>query len=313
MNQYIADLSSLCHAEQLIMSEGKAKGMHVIDMYNGVLHLRLSADRALDIYQADYRGKNIVFKSKNGMVNAHLSSDAVRFVNDFGGGLLYTCGLDNIGSPKNGFVQHGSLAYLPANHVNIETGYDKKNTYYVEVSGDINYTALFGPSLVLKRKIRLYYNQAEIIISDRIVNQNYQLGQYMLMYHFNFGYPFIHQGSQIKINDVNQTELLNENQTLETCHYNELDSPQINKDEEVFIHTLTYQKTSVLIQNQEDRLSIVFDNPRLKYLTQWKSMASGDYALGIEPATCKLNEPSYIEIEAFEQHQYELKISIQSK
>ncbi|MFA6800548.1 MAG: DUF4432 family protein [Acholeplasmataceae bacterium] len=311
--QYITDFSQLCYAEKVVMQEGKAKGMTFVNMYNGIFHISVSVDQAMNIYQADYRGKNMVFKSKNGIVNPKLSSDAVKFLNDFGGGLFYTCGLDNIGGPNEGFVQHGSISYLPADFVNITKGNNDDHIYYVEVSGEIKYTSLFGSNLILKRAIRMYYNEPNIWITDEIINRNFNDDQYMLMYHFNFGYPFINENTTLSINETIQTRRLNEQKNVENDNFCRLEKPQKAKDEEVFIHTLKNEKTNIDVDNQIEILNLSFDNHRLKYLTQWKSMASGDYVLGIEPATCQLDHRGYTMIKAFDQHRYQLKISVHSK
>ena len=41
-NLYVTDLKKLCGADQLVYTDGKAKGMTVIRMYNGCLNLMFS-------------------------------------------------------------------------------------------------------------------------------------------------------------------------------------------------------------------------------------------------------------------------------
>ncbi len=312
-NLYVTDLSVLCHAEKIKFTEGKAEGMNFIHMYNGSLNLMISVDRALDIYSADFRGKNVVFKSKNGIVNPKLSSQAIGFINDFGGGLLYTCGLDNIGGPRDGYIQHGSLAYLPAEHVNITKGFDEHKKFFVSVEGEIKYTSLFGHHLVLKRSIKLFFNQSSIFIEDQIENLNHEDDQYMLMYHFNFGYPFINEHTKLYFSNISKTDVFNQNKKRTYSDFHRLEKPIVNYPEEVFIHEFDNTSTKIDIINQEDSVSLHFDNERLKYMTQWKSMASGDYALGIEPATTKLSERAYTPIKAFDNHVYKLELTFKNK
>lgn len=46
--------------------------------------------------------------------------------------------------------------------------------------------------------------------------------------------------------------------------------------------------TNVAILNEELGLGVmlIFNKEQLPYFTQWKSMASGDYVIGLEPGNC---------------------------
>ena len=250
--------------------------------------------------------------SKNGIVNPNLSSNAIGFINDFGGGLLYTCGLDNIGVPRDGYIQHGSISYMPANHINISNGFEEDD-YYVKVSGEVEYTSLFGHHLVLHRTIKLLYNKPHIFIEDQIENRNQQDDQYMLMYHMNFGYPFINEKTKLNINRISHTDIFNQDQSRTYSNHLELEKPIVKKSEEVFIHTLYKGDVDVNVINQEDGVNIQFNSERLKYMTEWKSMASGDYVLGIEPATTKLSDRAYTPIKPYDIHNYRLEIIFYKK
>jgi hypothetical protein len=308
---YINDLSSLCGARKIVIDEGKAKGMRFIQMFNGCINLMVSVDRALDIYQAEFQGQNVVFLSKNGLVNPSLSSNAISFINDFGGGLLYTCGLDNIGSPRENFVQHGSISYIPANHVNIKNGYIKED-FFISVEGSMHYTSLFGHDLILNRKITLFYDKPNIHIEDTIINQNGYEDHYMLMYHFNFGYPFINEHTKIKFEEIVKTEIFNQDETKTYGDYHQLEKPDIKKPEEVFVHQLKEGKSRIDVMNVEDCATIEFNTKRLKYLTEWKSMAKGDYALGIEPSTTSLINREYLKIKAHDKHNYQVTLKFRN-
>lgn len=43
--EYVADLSALCGAERFTFSEGKAKGIDAVRLYNGKLDLKTSKHR----------------------------------------------------------------------------------------------------------------------------------------------------------------------------------------------------------------------------------------------------------------------------
>lgn len=56
---------------------------------------------------------------------------------------------------------------------------------------------LFGTNLVLRRTIRSVYGSGRLEIIDRVENQSPEEAQLMLMYHCNFGYPFLRPGTRL--------------------------------------------------------------------------------------------------------------------
>ena len=159
---------------------GERKGVELIRIYNGKLQLFLKADKCLDIYRADYCGENASFITKNGLVSPCLANtDAYPFASSFEGGFLFTCGPDNIGTPVGTSIQHGIFSMLPAENIAVIKNREN-DRWYVEVSGDICYTALFGSKLRLHRKIRLYYGESSIHLQDKLTNEGFTKDQYMI-------------------------------------------------------------------------------------------------------------------------------------
>ena len=53
-----------------------------------------------------------------------------------------------------------------------------------------------------------------------------------------------------------------------------------------------------------------YDHNMFKHFIEWKSLASGDYALGIEPSTTTLDDEFQLkDIEALSSHCYKMKIT----
>ena len=96
--EYVADPSTLCGAERFTFTEGKAKGVDAVRLYNGKLDLTVVLDRCMDIFRLFYKGMPVSYVSKNSLVSPRLAeTGAYGFLNSFGAGFMYTCGLDNIG------------------------------------------------------------------------------------------------------------------------------------------------------------------------------------------------------------------------
>lgn len=294
LEEYVSSIDTLCGADRLVIADGRGKGSRVIRLYNGKFQIFIKEDKCLDIMQAEYLGENFAFITKNGMSSSELSNSSARgFVNDFDGGLLFTCGLDNIGTPatRNGrnCIQHGSISYLPAENVNIFKGY-KDGEYSVSVSGDVKYTALFGSNLVLHRVITLKYLSDEILIQSTITNIGFVDDEFMMLLHFNLGYPLIDTDTAITIDSIQSTSFINEKAMSNSAEMLKLAKPKPICDEEVFSHKLSGDTATVTVCGTTKKLSMTFKTVNLPYLTQWKSMKSGDYVLGIEPTTTPLDD-----------------------
>lgn len=116
------------------------------------------------------------------------------------GGLFFTCGLQNICGPceTDGveYPMHGRIRTTPAEHLCADSYWDGDN-YVLEVRGEMRESELFGTNLVLRRTIRSVYGSGRLEIIDRVENQSPEEAQLMLMYHCNFGYPFLRPGTRL--------------------------------------------------------------------------------------------------------------------
>ncbi len=309
MERYISNISTLIGAQRLTVEEGKGKGTSLLRVYNGKIQLLLNIDRGLDIYQLDYMGAPYGFISKNGLVNPKLYSPGIGFLQMFAGGFMYTCGLDNIGVPGEDTVQHGSNGYLPAEDVTHRV-YCEDGRYFVEVVGTVRSTALFGRNLALKRTVRLEYMSDTLSVEDVITNEAYTDGRYMAMYHCNLGYPMLDQSAVIKCGQIKATESATEIAEGNRHKMLEIEEPTPGRFEDVYCHEIDKNKTEILVDS--DFGSVKFEVEGFPYLVEWKTMACGDYALGIEPATTGLNK-QYTPIKPGESHTYKLSFTFARK
>ncbi len=304
--KYVANIRNLCGATRLTYNEGKAKGMEVIIINNGILNLYVLPDRALDIFRLELKGENIAYISKNGAVNPHcLGREGFDFFKTFQGGFLVTCGLDNVmgKDDHNGKIvpQHGTLTYLPAIDIETKT-YEKDNSIFVEVSGTMEDTSLFGSHLLLKRTITLEYGKSSFDLKDEIINEGFMDDEYMIMYHHNFGYPLFNEHSTLWV-DSNHIAKGKLNSNLKT--YKVFHAPIDNKEEEVFLHTINKgSATHVSLEGNNHKIAISWDTELLPYMNQWKYESSKDYACGLEPAMSPYPKKEYRTIKPNEKHTY---------
>src|SRR3954454_12358117 len=87
----------------------------------GGIDVRLLPDRALDCFGAWYRGVPLHWVSalgESGPIPGRLRDDEWAWA--FGGGLVATCGLRNVGAPSEGYGLHGEISHRPAREVRVE-------------------------------------------------------------------------------------------------------------------------------------------------------------------------------------------------
>lgn len=279
--------SAIYGTRRLELSDGRGRGQRIIEVKTSAgLRASLSVDRCLDILDLEYKGINISFLSKNGVVSAALTSpDTDSFPNYWPGGFLYTCGLRNTGPSCNingeFFPTHGRIGVTPAESVSVSTNED-----LITISGKVRETALFGPNLEMERKISLPSDGAKITVKDIISNLTPEAENVLFLYHINFGFPFLSEDIELEFpeSDIRgRTDLAQKNMENRL----KITPPIDGEPELVFFYQPKEKDVNVSLSNRRLGIKAVlsYDSLKLPVLSQWKCMRSGDYALGIEPGT----------------------------
>lgn len=287
----LGNLEQIAYTKRIEYKNGKAKSVNAIICKNERLSFTLLESMALDIFDLSYAGNNMSFISKNGLVSKNLANtNAYDFSKSFGGGFLYTCGLDNIGKPDNEKLLHGSLSSIPAIITKEQTLIDN-GKIILEVEGEICDTALFSKDIKIVRNYKIHNNK--IILTDKVVNLDFNDQEIIMLYHFNLGYPMLDTCTKFNAN-ISNTLCRTENCVLEK--YNIMNEPIDHCFEEVFVHSIDEDTANIVIENTKlkQKIKFSYDTKFLKYLMEWKSMQSRDYVLGIEPATSHINNKRFI-------------------
>ena len=287
----------LIYAYDIQFTSGIEAGKRAIIAANGKTEICVGVDNGLDILWARYCGTNLSFLSKNGLNNR-----IGTFANRFDGGMLYTCGLDNVSGCVEGAPIHGSHHLTPAENVNIQ--YSPET---VTISGIIRYTMLFGISLELRRSITV--TSCGFEIKDSVVNTGYVNGRYCLLYHINFGYPMLDGDAKIRLN-CEKSEGLTEKAQNNIAEAFNITEPEDYNPEEVYYHSLKEGWAELVNPNLPFKARIDFSLDTLPVFVEWKSMQSGDYALGLEPASTRFDTFKQKEIKPGEQVDYKVCITL---
>jgi len=272
MDKRISNLDQKISVTDLVINSGKARGKRCILVHAGCLEAMFSVDNALDVVYVRYKGVNISFLSKNGLNNK--DGD---FAKRFEGGFLYTCGMDGISTCNPDCPLHGSLHLLPCEEVTYT-----RDTEGVNLRGVISDTALFGKNLRLERNYRI--TEQGIEICDTVENLGYTPCEYVMLYHMNFGYPFLSEA--LKVTPCEESISARTDIAKARIAEAKIITPPLDANPEDCYH-LTMKEGKVDLYNTELSMGcqITYPTDTFPLTLIWKSMASGDYALGVEPAT----------------------------
>jgi len=289
----VGSIGQLAGAQELVCTDGKGKGASIIRVRNGKgLDFNILPDRGLDIFDAYLNGIPMAWISQNGLTsNTSYESQNLGWLRTFGGGMLVTCGLRNVGSPVTSgsehFGLHGRYSSIPATKVNILEYWDG-NIFHIEVSGEIRESNVFSENLVCRRAIKTNSAENKIRIHDAITNEGFRPEEFLVLYHFNWGYPLFSADSKLEISPAT-TSVRDSNATAES--WNEFSAPIPGFREIVYLHkpkSDSKDNCSYRLLNQTAGIGVKVSWPKaqLPYLTQWKMMGQSEYVLGLEPGNC---------------------------
>jgi hypothetical protein len=255
----------LGHLDQVALAtERPAIDAHVL----AGIELRIHPDRGLDLGAAWFRGVPIAWIAPSGEGGA----DSTDWRAAWGGGLLTTCGLDNVGEPSEGIGLHGTYTFLPAHDVATE-----RSRSQVVVRGTIEDPR----GLRVQRTIRSRVGEGRVELADRTTNVSEQALEAPLLYHVNLGWPLWDVGSRV---ETDAAEVRPRDEDASPHDWSTAPPEPVQQPERVWEHV---GATHAAVVNEQLglRVAIESDLPRL---WQWIDPAPGIYALGIEPANCSV-------------------------
>lgn len=295
--RYTGDASQLFGVKDYRLNGGKADGVRAVDVRNYTgLEFTVLTDRGMDIAYTSYKGTNLSYISKTGIVaSQYFNEFGTGFLRSFCGGLLTTCGLTYLGSPCNDNGEelglHGRISNTPAEEVYAGTEWID-GVPVMKVKGKMREAKVFGEYVSLEREIVCKYDENKIYINDVVENNGFREEPLMILYHFNLGYPLLSSKSYLLSPSVSVTPRDAE-AAKGTGEYNKFQEPTPGYNEQVFYHELKADSEgrtfgALINPELELGLAIWFRKDQLPRLTQWKQMGEGEYVLGIEPCNCRV-------------------------
>ena len=291
--------------KDFVYNDGKAKGVRGIEINTGRICFTVLPDRCLDIAQASFDGKPLAWISKSGLSDGRFyEKDGRSSLRGFAGGLVFTCGLKNIGGPTDEYGLHDRVAFIPAEKVSVFADW-VGDDYIMEVSGQIRQSSVFGENIVIKRTIRTKLFSDSFELEDTLINENFEDENIALAYHCNFGYPLVTEGAKI----VNVPEDIAD-----------ITAPIHGKKEEcICVDVPDGEFATFGIKNDEMSAYITYKTATCPEFLIWKMLGESEYVVGLEPRTTNyggnniIKNNAFVVLKPFEEYKTYLKFEFKKE
>ncbi len=291
--RYFGSLDAVAGLRRLHYDEGLASGLRVVEVRNGSgLRFLVQLDRALDIGLAEYMGMPVGYRSIVGEVGPQFyESQDDGWLRSYGGGLLATCGLSNIGAASSDAGEqlgtHGRIGNTPADQVSLDTVWNGDQCDLF-VRGRVVEAKALGTRLALYREISVRVGENRIRIRDTVVNEGFKPAPLMILYHVNVGHPILDAGTRLIVNAM-ETSPRDDTAAREMDSFDSYAGPTADYPDTVFYHRLKSDDEGMaraMLANETIGRGVFvhYGVESLPYFLQWKYSGEGDYAAGLEPA-----------------------------
>ena len=184
------------------LGEGIERGVEICEVRTGSgFRFLVAPSRGLDIVFAEHNGRPLCWNSSTGIAHPlSYERDNFGWLRGFSGGLLTTCGFSSFGGPCEDdgeeYGLHDRASYLPASEIAVAETWNGDDCD-VTVSGTIRQTRVFGPNLVLRRRITARLGENRLTVRDTLTNEGFRAEPFVILYHCNFGFPVVSEYSRI--------------------------------------------------------------------------------------------------------------------
>ncbi len=276
---------------------GRRQGVQLLELSNSRFHVSIIPTRGMGLWKARLDDLPVGWESpvKDGPVNPSFVNQAAL------GGLgwlegfdemMVRCGLTQNGPPSPvtepfAIGLHGLIANRPAHFLAVHEEADR-----LIVEGHVDETCLFGMNLRLVTRITLLKDSTRLEVEDEIINMGNGMADLQLLYHWNFGRPWL-DGGALFVSPAVEVIPRDKIAARGVNSYDIYDEPMVGYHEQAFFLKLKGEpdsnKTTVMLRNDAGNkgLALRFDLDQLPYFTLWKNTSGyqNGYVTGLEPAT----------------------------
>lgn len=290
-DKYIGNVYQLGGTRHYSLTSGRSNGCRCTDVKTGSgLEYTVVCDRGMDISLASFNGVNLVYLTADAEANpAFYNPTGNEWLRTFSAGLLTTCGPSYLGNPCEDQGQllglHGRFSGTPATRVQDLSDYASG---VLQLTGEIYDGYVFGEKLLVKRAICSRFGESKIVIEDTVKNIGGKAAPVTLLYHVNFGYPFLDEQTLIHIPSAN-CKPADAHSAGHMENREHMLSPDGANIERNYTHTFDNEETvTAWVWNKRlfDGLAVYlkFSPKDLPFMNQWMLEDHKDYVAAIEPA-----------------------------
>jgi hypothetical protein len=288
---------------------GRREGVDLIVVDNGALRFSIVPTRGMGLWKGWYEGNPLGWGSPvtDGPVHPSLvnlsAAGGLGWLDGFDE-LLARCGLENNGAPfetktvkadgsesHTTFGLHGKIANISASYVAVHVGANPPHEIVVE--GHVQEARLFGPQIRMESRVSTVPGSNSLRVRDEFVNLKEQPVEMQILYHWNFGPPFLDAGARFfaPIKSVTPRDKRAQEGLAQHDHYG---APEPGYSEQVYFYELHAGqagegRTLAMLRNGAGDKGVVlrFRVDQLPAFSLWKNTAGlrDGYVTGLEPGT----------------------------
>ena len=305
--------SAHCSVKKRRLRGGLREGVDLIEVNNGGLAFSIVPTRGMGIWTGAYKGHRLGWDSPvtDGPVNpAFVNLAAAGGLGWLGGfdELLARCGLSNNGAPfevktkkadgsesNTTFGLHGKIANIPASYVAVHVS--DQPPYEIVIEGHVEESHLFGPQIKMISRVSTTPGSNRLTVRDEFMNRKDQPVEMQVLYHWNFGPPFLEQGSRF-VGPVKTVTPRDPRAVEGLAGHDVYDAPEPGSTEQVYFYELHARDAdadadagatlAMLCSRDADKAVVLrYHQKQLPCFTLWKNTAGlrDGYVTGLEPAT----------------------------
>jgi hypothetical protein len=297
----VINLTQLGGIETSVLDSGLAKGARIAWVNTGSgLRYKVVIDRGLDIVDAFYNQYSLAWLSHSGVTYPRPDANrGLEWLRSFAGGLLTTCGLTHVGGPESDeFGErglHGRISNIPAQVESIVQPDSPAGNLEMSVTAVVKESCVFGPNLELRRTISSTLGETTIRIHDIVTNRGNTPAPNMMLYHCNFGWPLVDEGTEIlwkgkwvsRGMDMDNA-IFNSRHNFRKCQ-KPIESHRGGGEACGFIDVTPDENGLCTVGLYNRRLSLAvairYSKKQLPCLANWQHFGPGEYVTGLEPGT----------------------------